>query len=438
MTPRPLRLLFPVALFGLLLASSCKPPGAPAAPGGGKRQATNVEVWVIRTLDLAERVELPGILQPDLSVTLSAEVAGVVKKVNVRAGDEVRAGDPLVQLAKDDYLEMRKGAGYQVEALKAQLRDVELGAREEQIRQAEAGVSAAKSALALARTTRDRRKALVDAKVLPAEVLDQMQGQVDQAQAGYDRAKEILELARKGAREETKEALRAQIRAAESQVALLNLSIRKTGITSPITGVIQKRFIDPDEFAGPGMPLFEIIQKSPLNLTLGVPERIFTRLSEMDAVTVRFKALRARLDAAISRLAFSADRMTQTFEVEISLANPAQVLVDEPGSPDPVQKSLLLRPGLIGEITFLLGWHRDAVAIPVRALVMEGANLFVYVEEAGKVRTRPVRLGLKQDGMLEVTEGLAAGERLIVAGQKYVRDGDEVKVVAEHTGEMPR
>jgi RND family efflux transporter MFP subunit len=426
-----------IALFllgALLAAGGCKPP---LPPGTDKpQQKTNVEVWIVEPRDLVEEIVLPGLVRPDLSVRLSAEVGGVIEKITVQKGDDVEPGQVLLVVDKSDLLNLKKQALAQVKSLSARLQEVELGAREEQIRQAEAAVAAALSALTLARTVAERRRSLVKEKVLPQEALDVAEGQVQQAKAGYEGTREVLALARKGARKETKDALRSQIEAAETAVVLVESRIAKTVIKSPIQGVVHMRMADENEFAAPGMPLFEIVRKSAVKITLGVPERIFTRLSEGDDVEVHIRALGATLTTQITRTAFMADPMTQTFEVEMTLQNPVTARVNNPARD--TEKSVLLRPGLIAEIRLSLGVRRNAVAIPASALIMDGANLFVCVELNGSAKTRPVRIGLKHNGLLEILEGLDIGDRLIVAGQKYVRDGDDVDVVKERKGALPQ
>lgn len=422
-------------LFALAAGSSlgsCR-PAEPAEPADAPK--TLVETWVVQTTDLEEEVVLPGLLEAKRSATLSAEVAAPVAEVLVEAGDEVAAGTTLLRFDRTELEKAVGGARASMEALVHRKAEVEKGAREEQVREAQAMLEAAKANRDLAEAALARRRALADQSVLPAEALDQAKTQAAMAKAEVERAEETVALLRKGARAETLKAFDAQIEAAKASLELAALRLAKAEVRSPFAGVVQARRVEAFEFAAPGQPLFEILETSPVVVRLGVPERIFMRLHEGDPVTVRFKSLPGALGASITRLAFAADRNTQTFEVRVEIDNPAEVLVQRPGGA-PARERVLLRPGLLAKVVLRLGVHRDAVAVPTHALVMDGANLFVYVEAGGKVEARPVEIGLQKDGVFEILSGLSPGENLVVAGQRYVRHGESVDVVETHAGEV--
>jgi RND family efflux transporter MFP subunit len=274
-------------------------------------------------------------------------------------------------------------------------------------------------------------------KLVPQEMVDQARFQVSQAQSGLDRAKEMLGLVKEGALEETKKAMEAQLDAAKAQAALASNQLGKATVKSPIAGYVQKRFLEEREFAGPGTPLFEIVARSPLKVVLGVPERIFTRLKDGDPVSLRFQALDLAVPASITRTGFAADPRTQTFSVEVRLDNPVAV----PGENPAARREVLLRPGLIADVRLSLGVRKGAVAVPSDAVVLDGSILFVFVAEkdpkdASKTRAKakPVLLGIKKENLIEIAQGLSPGERLVILGQRYVKDGDEVSVVRERKG----
>ncbi len=425
------RLTAILAAAAALASAGCKPP-LPEAQA--RKVRTNVATWAVQGTDIHERISLPGIVEPDLSVTVSAEIPGVVSEVAARESDEIEAGGVLLRFDKTDLELAERQAALQVKSLEERLKEVERGARDEQIREAESAVEAARAMLDLAKSSAERRRNLVDEKVLPREALDQAEAQQKQAQSGFDRAGEMLSLLRKGALEETKDALRAQIEAARSGRSLAGRALSKAEVRSPISGIVQKRHIDPNEFAGPGQPLFEVIRKSPLRIVLGVPERIFTRMKKGDEVKIRFKSLGAEAKAAITRLGFAADRRTQTFDVAVEIPNPLEASV----AGNPGTAMVPVRPGLIAEVTFGLGVRENAIAVPSDAILLEDLNVYVFVLSGGLAKARPVRVGMKQEGMIEILEGLAAGEELIVSGQKYVKDGDEVNVVSRRKGALAK
>jgi len=86
-------------------------------------------------------------------------------------------------------------------------------------------------------------------------------------------------------------------------------------------------------------------------------------------------------------------------------------------------------PGLLVSIRVRTGVRAGVVRIPVAALV-DGPAIFV-VGDDGVARKRPVTTGASADGVVEITSGLAAGERVVRFGQSRLADGDRVKTVED-------
>lgn len=414
----------------LLLVSACsKMPPAPPA-----RKNTNVETWIVAPTDLKEEIALPALLRADRTVVLSAEVSGAIRRIHADVGDEVEAGAELLAFDDTDLVLLTKQAESGVKALEAALAEARRGAREQQVREAEVGLEAARASLELAKTLVERRRALAEEKVIPLEVLDQAQLQLQQAQAGHDRAREMLDLVREGASQETIRGMEAQLEGARASLALARSRLSKAVVLSPFAGVVIRRHMEENEFAGPGMPLFDLIPRSPVKVSLGVPERIFGRLSKGDPVQVSFPGLGLAVESSIAMLAPAANPATQTFTVEMEIENP--VVLSEETAANGGPRRVPLRPGLIADVRFTLGVRLGSVVIPGDALVLRGDAFVVFVLEGTTVRVRPVMIGLKHDGQIEITEGLEAGARLVIEGQKQVRSGDEVTLVKEHTGPL--
>jgi membrane fusion protein (multidrug efflux system) len=88
----------------------------------------------------------------------------------------------------------------------------------------------------------------------------------------------------------------------------------------------------------------------------------------------------------------------------------------------------LLKPGMFLTVSVAQD-RRPALVVPEEALVPEQARQFVYVVEGAKVAKREVMLGRREPGFVEVTAGVAAGERVVIEGTLKLRDGTPVKDV---------
>jgi multidrug efflux pump subunit AcrA (membrane-fusion protein) len=90
-------------------------------------------------------------------------------------------------------------------------------------------------------------------------------------------------------------------------------------------------------------------------------------------------------------------------------------------------KDLLLTPGLVGKVNFKVNRH-EAIVIPEYALVYKGNDTFVRIVDGGKAKKVPVKIGTKQRGNVEITEGLKPGDVMIERASGFVSEGEEVKV----------
>jgi membrane fusion protein (multidrug efflux system) len=95
-----------------------------------------------------------------------------------------------------------------------------------------------------------------------------------------------------------------------------------------------------------------------------------------------------------------------------------------------------LRPGMFLTVN-LLNDTTQALLIPERALIPERSIQYVYVVDANQlVEKRPVKIGRRRPGEVEILTGLSAGESVIVDGTQKARDGQPVKIIERETGQQ--
>jgi len=100
---------------------------------------------------------------------------------------------------------------------------------------------------------------------------------------------------------------------------------------------------------------------------------------------------------------------------------------------------LKLRPGLFARVATVVDERPDSLLVPEAAVVYDRLGSFVWrVDEERRAQRRPVSLGLRVDGRVEVVDGLAAGDRVVAAGTNKVSDGARIRVAPERTAERPR
>ena len=191
-------------------------------------------------------------------------------------------------------------------------------------------------------------------------------------------------------------------------------------LTTPISGVIMKlardsegRPIADGQLVAPG---FEVALISPTNtlivdLDLVGPELARVRPGQKGRVR-HFAFEGVDIGGTVLRLSPSVDPVTHTFRAEVAVANDTG----------------LLRPGMFVEVTLVVERRVDVPVVPRAAVTERGGERVVFVLDGQRVARREVVLGLGDDDQVEVRQGLAAGERIVVRGLETLTDGTRVRV----------
>ncbi|WNJ19180.1 efflux RND transporter periplasmic adaptor subunit [Pontibacter sp. G13] len=211
-----------------------------------------------------------------------------------------------------------------------------------------------------------------------------------------------------------KEALERKLGTLQEQLAL-------NKITSPINGTVDVITPKLGELVSPGMPAFNIVNISKLSLKADLSESYVAYIKKGDKVKVDFPNLNTTLDAKVSVVGLSINPISRTFKVEVAL---------------PYNK--LVKPNMYGRLAINDRTFENALAVPSNLVQTSEVGPFVYVAEKESdkwfARRVSIETGLSYGGMVQVTEGLQDGSKLITAGYKDLSDGQEVSFSTELAG----
>ncbi len=323
------------------------------------------------------KVATPTMGGADSTLTLPGSLQGFVQSpISARASGYLR------KWTRDIGSRVDKGE------LLAEIESPEI---DQQISQAVATARQAEAGLALARSTLKRWEELRSTGMVSQQQLDERRGAEAQAQA--------------------------TLAAAEANVERLRQLQAFKRITAPFAGVITKRNVDVGDLidAGASRPLFVLTQTDPLRVYVDVPQSYAHLLKVGQAVTITQSELRGKsFEGKVARTAGSIDAATRTMQVEIALPNRDGTLL--PGAY--VQVSLPLKGA-------------DGMVIPTNALMFRGDGMRVAtVDASGRVKLVPVKVGRNFGQRIEVVDGLAGGERLVLNPSDSLTEGDQVTVAS--------
>jgi len=326
---------------------------------------------------VSKTVDLPGELQPFLSVSLHAKVAGYVERVLVDRGSQVKPGDLLVELSAPELAARIAEAESQVHAA------------ESSRLQAEAQLAAAASGYERLRKTAETPGAVSGNELIQA------QKQTEALQAGVE------------SRQQAVRAAQATVQAQRDLQAYLR-------ITAPFAGVVTDRLVHPGALAGPGndSPLLVVQQISHLRLIAAVPEEDTGSIVRGARVQFRVPAYPGiTYSASVARPAHMLEAKTRTMPVELDVLNP----------------DLSLAPGMYAEIGWPVRRSKPALMVPKTAVVTTSERTFVIREKAGRAEWVDVRKGAADGDAIEVTGNLHAGDRVVRRASDELREGAALK-----------
>jgi multidrug efflux system membrane fusion protein len=330
-----------------------------------------VQVAPIDLRQVNYTVMAPGSIEAFQQVQITARVAGAVDKVSFVEGQEVKQGDLLVAIEPDRY---------------------------------QVAVDQAKVAI-------DR--AVATEKASEAE-LNRRQQAVAQ-HPGLVAGEEVEQYATNVATG------KADIAAAQQALRVAQLNLRDSYVRAPIPGVIQSRTVQAGQYLQPGAILGTLLQRDPLLLRFGVTEQDAPRLKAGMIANMVMRESTRTYSAKIVLVADSADPSTR--------------LVPVTGEVDDTAHKYWLRPGAFCEVNVPIGDAKQAIVVPsISVQPTATGNVAYTVDDKNIAHLRVVQLGMyTPDGGVEITQGLSAGELLVVEGFEALSEGAPVKISARTT-----
>src|SRR5574337_159155 len=408
MSTRGLCLSLGLSLILPLLALGCsRDRSVNGASAAAKEQSLAITAGLVEARDLQRRVEAVGTLEADEEVAVYAQVSGYVERIMVDLGDRVKAGQPLLQINQADFqLQVQKA-----EAILQQTR-TRLGALDGRdmlsddqqpiVRQARANYDDA--ALWYERMQNLYKEGAVS------------RNDVDTAKAKRDALKAALDSALDQVR-----ALRDQLREQQAALDLARRNLQYTVVRAPIESSVKERDVAIGQYiAGGSMQntkLMILVRNDPLKLKASVPERFQGQIRPGQEVKVQVEAFPGReFSGSVKRVGPAVFTDTRTFPIEAWVPN----------------REGLLKPGSFGKARLQIRVDHWVPFIPEEAVYYFVGITKAFVVKDGVVEERQIAVGERQDGLVEIVEGLTPGERVATSRLSQLSDGAPVQIGRAH------
>jgi RND family efflux transporter MFP subunit len=342
-------------------------------------------------------ITLTGEFRPFQQVDVHAKVAGYIRRIFVDVGDKVTAGQVLAIL--------------EVPELNAQV----MGAQAD-IRRSQDAIRRAQSEIERAESTHQAYHA---AYTRLAQASETRPGLIAEQELDDALAKDKETAAQINSN-------RAALAEAQNQLAMAQATLERLSalqayshITAPFAGVVTKRYADTGALISAGtssetqsQPVVQLAEWSLLRLVIPVPESAVPDLHLGSIVQVHVLDLNQDSEGRVARFADALNDETRTMHTEIDVENPKNTLTE----------------GMYAEVRLALHGKKDALTVPIQAVVQEGDRHYVLaLDDEDRVQKRKVELGEQTSAVVEIVHGLSEKERVISSGQSDYQVGEVVR-----------
>jgi multidrug efflux system membrane fusion protein len=372
----------------LLLLTSCKKEATPEAVIQTVRAGTVDQI----SPEAAERYS--ATISPIQTIDMAFKSAGLIDHIHeirgadgrmrdIQAGDLVNKGTELAVVRAIDYEQRVQQAQAQVAQADAQLEQAQANFREAEIEYT-------------------RAKTLFESASLVKPQYDQAKGRYEYAQASVTAAQ-------------------AAIANAHAVVDQAKLSLGDTAVHAPFTGWITARNVETGSLVGNSTVGFSMMDTHLVKAVFAVPDVSLKSVRLGQRQNVVLDAVQHPLQGVVTSISPQADPKGRVFLVEVTIDNPREEV----------------RPGMIGAL--VLGAIKEAsprLVVPLGAIVHsptrpEGFAVFRVRARDGKTyaEAQDIQIGNTYGNSIEVTAGVAAGERIVALGGSLLRNGQEVRLL---------
>jgi len=196
------------------------------------------------------------------------------------------------------------------------------------------------------------------------------------------------------------------------------LNLERCTLRAPISGIINRLYIDNGQYLSASDRVVEILQMEQVKIKVGIPESDVDAVRNLEDFNVTIDALNGKVFPAKKHfLSRTADATARLYGLDLALDNSSGEIL----------------PDMFARVEIIKKEAPASLSIPLYAVISRNNENIVYVVKEGKSYLRAVELGLQEGWRIQVTEGLEAGEHVIVVGHRSVNDDQTVNVVRSVT-----
>lgn len=430
-------------LVGIGIGVALGVAGTRFLPGAGEKPATvakapptpppsmTVTVAPVETTQLARTLETTGTVAAYDMLPVLPQTTGLqVKQVMASEGQRVQVGQVLAILDDSVLQSQISGAKAQLEAALALVQQKQAAKSQTQaaLAQSQASLAEARARFNDAQTTLKRYQTLADKGAISLQDLDTRRTAAITAAEAVRVAEAAIASSQANIRsaEANITSAQADVRNNQAKIQQLETQLGQTLVKAPASGIVAEKSARVGDVSSGSQKLFQIIRNGVVELQVNVPE---PQLPEVrvgaPAIVTSNADSRIRLQGRVREIAPMVEQQTRLATVKIDL--PSNV-----GEVD-------LRPGMFLKAA-ITSQTAQGLTVPAKSVLpqTEGKAVVYLLDANNIVHQQTVELGTNTGGdntnsdnaKSEIKRGLKLGDRVVVAGAGYLKDGDKVQLVS--------
>jgi len=335
-----------------------------------------VRVYQVRPDTIATNIEITGTLEAVNDAVVVSKISEKLNKIRKQVGSRVQK-DEVIAILENRILK-------------------------EGLNQAKAALASAEARYAQVKQDYQRYQRLYKEKAISQQQWEKMQSTMQEVEAALNQMKAAYEQA--------------------------NERFKNSFIRAPFDGIVGSIYFDEGEMVPVGQPVAKIINTALMKAKLYVPDIYLSQLQQDQTVIAEFPSLpEKKFQGKINRIDPAIDPLSRTVQVEVLFENKAGELAS----------------GLYGLFKIEARKKTNTIVLPDNAVLTQteinidpetGETIphrkyYVFVIQGETVRLTPVEVGLESGERVEIVRGLNHGDRVVVVGQRIVRDGQKVKII---------
>jgi len=384
------------------LILGCQRPTQPSSAEKTESQAeapAKIAVGIVRAQLMEKTIDLPASIESDETAMLMARVEAYVTKVLVDIGDEVEAGQVLVQLSAPELHQRVTQHQATIKTIHA-LKQMTLA----ELKAAQSQNTAMRVEQTLKLSERDRLARLVDTGAIGRQRLEEAEAALGTSNAKIEKSKNAIELVQAKLLQGAAQLAVEQGKLAEAESLTSYLEIK-----APFAGIVVRRDIDAGNLVRPGQDekrgsLLTIAKVDKLQAVVHATVDVASQLKVGGKVSFTADDMPdQKFVGQLSRTSGSYDDRTRMMRAEIDFENPR----------DKISGQRRLRAGSYGSVTIVL-YSETLPVVPESALRRGAGGTTVVLVRDGTCLITPVEIAIEREDLVGISSGIEAGDQVVV------------------------